>query len=74
MYSEGNNSITSVKIFSKNVKVSYLGQKTSSKTPQVFPTSKGPPVQENSGYDAKAAKTCPGISISGTMVMWRSLA
>ena len=49
MYSEGNKAITSVKTFSKNVNVSSFGQKTSSKTPHVFPTSKGPPVQENSG-------------------------
>lgn len=56
MYSEGNKAITSVKTFSKKVKVSSFGQKTSSKTPQVFPTSKGPPVHENSGYDANAAR------------------
>ena len=33
----------------KCVKVSSFGQKTSSKTPHCFPTSKGPPVHDNSG-------------------------
>jgi len=56
------------------VKVSSLGQRMFSSTPHVVRTSYGPGEQPSSGYAASAATEWPGISISGTIVMWRSFA
>jgi len=40
-------------------------------TYKFYATDGGPPVHDSSGYAASAARECPGISISGTIVMCR---
>ena len=74
MYSLGKTSMTSRRMFSRNVNVASLGEKTSSEIPQVVRTSNGPGTFANSGYAARAARLCPGISISGNTVTPRSFA
>ncbi len=50
---------------SKNEKVGSIVQKISEKTPHVVAVRYTVSTQTNAGYAAKAARLCPGISISG---------